>query len=61
MNTSDSEIVKTILDGQKMTLDEEEDVILINTCAIRDHAEQKIWNLIDELNVVKKNKLKEGK
>ena len=47
MNVSDTEIVETILENagymqaEKM---ESADVVLINTCAIREGAEQKIWN-----------------
>lgn len=47
MNVSDSEIVAAVLEqagyrsSQKM---EDADVLLINTCAIREGAEQKIWN-----------------
>ena len=47
MNVADSEIVETVLDqaGYTMAEDSEQaDVLLINTCAIREGAEQKIWN-----------------
>ena len=46
MNENDSDIVQKILLDQKMkpTSNEEEfDVILFNTCAIRENAEQKVW------------------
>ncbi|MGB0369600.1 MAG: tRNA (N6-isopentenyl adenosine(37)-C2)-methylthiotransferase MiaB, partial [Flavobacteriales bacterium] len=45
MNFSDSEIVASVLmeDGFETTkVMEEADVIVVNTCAIRDNAEQKI-------------------
>lgn len=57
MNFSDSEIVKSILNQQKMKeceAIEDCDIILINTCAIREKAEQKIWQLIDKYKNLKK-------
>jgi tRNA-2-methylthio-N6-dimethylallyladenosine synthase len=56
MNFSDSEIVASIMqaDGFATTPDIlEADVIFLNTCAIRDNAEQKIWQ---RLRQFKKNK-----
>ena len=47
MNVSDTEIVASILQnaGYMSALSmEEADIILMNTCAIREGAEQKIWN-----------------
>lgn len=47
MNVADSEIVETILEGAGFakTLDMQgADVVLVNTCAIREGAEKKIWN-----------------
>jgi tRNA-2-methylthio-N6-dimethylallyladenosine synthase len=47
MNVSDSEIVETILENSgylKATSIDKADVVLINTCAIREGAEKKIWN-----------------
>lgn len=46
MNTADSEIVHSILQGASLTRTDDvatAGVILINTCAIREHAEQKAW------------------
>ncbi len=59
MNFSDSEIVASILmeDGfQPITSYETADLILINTCAIRDNAEQRVRNRLKELNHIKKQK-----
>uniref|UniRef100_A0A7S3D2G3 Uncharacterized protein n=1 Tax=Palpitomonas bilix TaxID=652834 RepID=A0A7S3D2G3_9EUKA len=56
MNVSDSEIVRAILlkAGYNMVDNEREaDVILINTCAIRDNAEQKVWNRLENLKHVR--------
>ena len=46
MNVGDSEIVVSIMQGEGYFYTdniEEADVILINTCSIRDNAEQRIW------------------
>ena len=59
MNFSDSEIVASILakEGFSTTRDPEEaDVVLLNTCAIRDNAEQRIRGRLDFLRSVKKRK-----
>ena len=50
MNVSDSEIVAAILraHGYGLTRDPEQaDVVLLNTCAIREHAEQKVRHRLD--------------
>ncbi|MDR1725112.1 MAG: tRNA (N6-isopentenyl adenosine(37)-C2)-methylthiotransferase MiaB [Bacteroidales bacterium] len=61
MNVSDSGIVGKILTDNGFTLInriEEANVILINTCSIRDNAEKKVKNRITELNALKrKNKI----
>ena len=57
MNFSDSEIVASIMSekGFATTNDyKDADVIFINTCAIRDNAEQKIRGRLKEFNVAKK-------
>lgn len=49
MNVSDSEVVAAILrmNGYSLTGDPAAaDVVLINTCAVRDNAEQRIWGRI---------------
>lgn len=49
MNVSDSEVVAAILRMHGFTLadtPQRADVVLINTCAIRDNAEQRIWGRI---------------
>jgi len=46
MNFADSELVAGILqaEGYSFTADPQEaDLVLLNTCAIREHAEEKIW------------------
>ncbi|MGN0045028.1 tRNA (N6-isopentenyl adenosine(37)-C2)-methylthiotransferase MiaB [Alistipes indistinctus] len=57
MNAGDSEVVLSILqvDGFRYTEDPAgADVILINTCSIRDNAEQRIWGRLRELRQYKK-------
>lgn len=34
------------------------DIIFLNTCAIRDKAEQRIWNKLTELKHIKKKRAK---
>ena len=57
MNFSDSEIVASILHQHGFGLTrqfQEADLILLNTCAIRDNAEQRVRNRLQELRTVKK-------
>jgi len=57
MNFADSEIVNSILIESGMEAvqaAEQADVVLLNTCAIRDNAESKIWNRLKELRGLKK-------
>lgn len=59
MNFSDSEIVATIMqeNGYRATTEEHEaDVIFLNTCAIRDNAEQRIRERLKHLRGNKKRK-----
>jgi tRNA-2-methylthio-N6-dimethylallyladenosine synthase len=59
MNFSDSEIVASILknDGFSTTKDfTEADVIFVNTCAIREGAEQRVRNRLNEFKQAKRRK-----
>lgn len=59
MNFSDSEIVASILQEagfQNTTNYQEANLILINTCAIRDNAEQRVRNRLKEFNSIKKHR-----
>src|SRR3990172_7279983 len=59
MNFSDSEIVASVLSGEgySPTTDySTTDLILLNTCSIRENAELKIFQRLKELNVMKKKK-----
>ena len=58
MNLSDSEIVLSILNKAGFESSEkpsEADVVLLNTCSIRDKAEQKIWSRLGELRAQKRS------
>ena len=59
MNVGDTEIVVSIMQehGYIYTENiEEADVILINTCSIRDNAEQRIWGRLTEMKRLRKRK-----
>jgi tRNA-2-methylthio-N6-dimethylallyladenosine synthase len=65
MNFSDSEIVASILDKEGYnTTDklEEADLVLVNTCSIRDKAEQTVRKRLEKYNAVKRinTKMKVG-
>lgn len=59
MNFSDSEIVASVMReaGFATTSDvNDADLIFLNTCSIRENAEQKVRNRLRHLNFIKKNK-----
>jgi tRNA-2-methylthio-N6-dimethylallyladenosine synthase len=59
MNFSDSEIVASILNkaGYSATTEKEEaDLLLVNTCAIRENAEQRVRARLQELKKMKEDK-----
>ena len=59
MNVNDTEVVFSILakHGYERTEEiSEADVIMANTCSIRDNAEQRIWGRIDYFNTFRKAK-----
>lgn len=61
MNVADSEVVASVMemDGYRMTEKiEEADAIFVNTCSIRDNAEQKVIQRLDQLNAIKRKKNK---
>ncbi|MFQ5628646.1 MAG: MiaB/RimO family radical SAM methylthiotransferase, partial [bacterium] len=52
MNEYDSELIRSILAEQKLELVGSQDsaeVVLLNTCAVRENAHQKIYHRLDEL------------
>eukprot|EP01039_Chlorochromonas_danica_P000060 gene60-64_t len=59
MNVSDSEIVSTLLTaaGHQPCADlEEADLILTNTCAVRDNAESKVWNRLKYFQSIRRKR-----
>jgi len=59
MNFSDSEIVASVLNDHGYTTTEEiklADIIFVNTCSIRDNAEQRVKKRLQFLNSLKKKK-----
>lgn len=59
MNAGDSEIVVSIMqqEGYRYTENiNEADIILINTCSIRDNAEQRIWGRLSAMRQLKRRK-----
>ena len=50
MNVADSEVVASLLSDagyQAAASIKEADLILVNTCSIRENAEQRIWGRLD--------------
>ena len=59
MNVADSELVESILLDQGYTKSDSmnvADVIFVNTCAIRDHAEEKVHSQLGRYDLIKKEK-----
>ena len=59
MNVNDSEVILSILQDHGYALTEDisrADVILANTCSIRDNAEQRIWGRIDQFRLQKERR-----
>lgn len=57
MNVGDSEILVSIMQGEGYRYTEDiaqADVILVNTCSIRDNAEQRIWGRLREFHRYKR-------
>ncbi len=58
MNQADSEVISSILldAGYQPAQAEEADIILLNTCAVREHAEQRVLGRIGQLHRLKSRK-----
>ncbi len=59
MNVNDSEVILSILQDHGYALTEDiaqANVILANTCSIRDNAEQRIWGRIDQFRLQKERR-----
>jgi tRNA-2-methylthio-N6-dimethylallyladenosine synthase len=59
MNFSDSEIVASVMTSQEFEITDDvraADIIFLNTCSIRDHAEQRVMNRIRELQHLRRKR-----
>ncbi|MEE4196286.1 MAG: tRNA (N6-isopentenyl adenosine(37)-C2)-methylthiotransferase MiaB [Bacteroidales bacterium] len=59
MNIADSEVVVSVLQEQGYAITEDidnADIILVNTCSIRENAEQRVWGRLDVFKQIKKKK-----
>ena len=59
MNVADSEVVASILAGENIVVTQninEATLILINTCSIRENAEQRIWSRLRAIGHLKREK-----
>jgi len=59
MNVNDSEVVISLMqkNGYSYTEDiNKADVVLVNTCSIRDNAEQRVWGRLHQFKALKKKK-----
>jgi len=59
MNVNDTEVIFSILEGAGYARTEtmqEADLILANTCSVRDNAEQRIWGRIELFNQVRRKR-----
>jgi tRNA-2-methylthio-N6-dimethylallyladenosine synthase len=59
MNISDGELMEGILESHGYAIagsPEEADVVLVNTCAIRDHAERRVLGRVAQLNGLKRER-----
>jgi tRNA-2-methylthio-N6-dimethylallyladenosine synthase len=59
MNVADSEVVASVMKGKDYEVTSvvgDADAILINTCSVRDNAEQRIWGRLDHFKSLKRKK-----
>ena len=59
MNVADSEVVASVMQmaGYETTDDlKEADAVFLNTCSVRDNAEQKIYHRLEALNALRKSR-----
>src|SRR5688572_8920043 len=59
MNISDGELMQGILAAEGYEIassPEEADVVLVNTCAIREHAEQRVLGRVSQLSALKRDR-----
>jgi tRNA-2-methylthio-N6-dimethylallyladenosine synthase len=59
MNVNDSEVVAAILAShgyQLAVAQEDADIVLLNTCAIREHAEARVFGRLERLRELKRQR-----
>ena len=59
MNLADSEVIASIMqmaDYEVCDSLDEADAVFLNTCSIRDNAEQRIWGRLENLNALRRHK-----
>ena len=59
MNVNDTEVIFSILAAKgyaRTTEIAEADVVMANTCSVRDNAEQRIWGRIEQFQALRKNR-----
>ncbi len=59
MNVADSEVIASVMkmaDYESQDSIEGADAVLLNTCSVRENAEQKIFNRLETLHAMRKNK-----
>ena len=59
MNVAGSEVVASVMQmaGYEVTENiDEAGAVVLNTCSVRDNAEQKIYRRLEALNAMRKNK-----
>lgn len=59
MNVADSEVVVSIMEEKGFSVTEDinsADLILVNTCSIRDNAEQRVWGRLDLFKSIKRSR-----
>lgn len=62
MNANDSEVVLRILADHQYTVastQQDADIVLLNTCAIRENAESRIWGRLTQLQDLKRQRCKQ--
>eukprot|EP00878_Enallax_costatus_P021379 GHUV01022629.1.p1 GENE.GHUV01022629.1~~GHUV01022629.1.p1 ORF type:complete len:498 (+),score=140.32 GHUV01022629.1:314-1807(+) len=63
MNVNDSEIINSVLSAQhyaRAASAQDAAVVLLNTCAIRENAEARIWGRLGDLQALKRQRRKQG-
>ena len=64
MNVADSEVVASVMQMagyESCTAIDDADAVFLNTCSVRDNAEQKIYHRLAELNALRKKRDTKGK